>query len=79
MARVAERGDLMGRKIRHGIARVIRAGIFIAEIVLTVWGIVILTLMLIADPMWWVWFALWIGVAILAFIAGANLLYWLEK
>ena len=69
----------MGRKIRHGIARVIRAGIFMTEIVLTVWGIVILTCMLIADPMWWVWFVLWIGIAILAFIAGANLLYWLEK
>lgn len=69
----------MGRKIRHGIARVIRAGIFMAEIVLTVWGIVIMTWMLIADPMWWVCLVFWITVAILAFIAGANLLYWLEK
>lgn len=69
----------MGHKIRHGIARVIRAGIFMAEIVLTAWGIVILTWMLIADPMWWVCLVFWITVAILAFIAGANLLYWLEK
>ena len=76
---MAKRGDLMGRKIRHGIARVIRAGIFISKIVLTIWGILILTWMLIADPMWWVWFALWIGIVILVFIAGANLLYWLEK